>query len=57
MLFRQSPIIVPWVARFKCKKIILNEIKNFNVLQGSKAYQLIMSYIYGNSETQFENLQ
>jgi hypothetical protein len=24
ILFRQSPIIVPWVGRFKCKKILIN---------------------------------
>ena len=27
-LLRESPTLAPWIAKFKCKKIILSSLKN-----------------------------
>lgn len=57
MLSRQSPTIVPWIARFKCKKILLNEFKNYGLTQQSEAYKRITSYVYGTQDISIQNFQ
>ncbi len=55
VLSRQSPTIVPWIARFKCKKILVNEIKAYGLTTESEGYKKIISYVYGATDLPIQN--
>lgn len=50
-MIRMSPSLSPWIARFKCKKIIAHHLKSLKSNQHDKVVEIVKNLIGGNKNS------